>query len=238
MMLPTDARSWLSGALRLPISRHLPQGLYLGRDVRRFFPDLEIRQIFDVGANKGQTAIQYSMTFPTARIDSFEPVNQTYKDLVKRVSRNDRIHCHHVALGSSSGTSKMAITAGRSESFRIDSSGTETVETVTADEFAAAHHIDRVNIFKVDTEGYDLEVLHGAEKMIREQRVDIIEVEAGMNPENTLHVYFAEFVQYLQDLEYRIFGFYEQMHEWPSGSPNLRRANIAFVSRKLVDGQH
>ena len=236
MTLRTVAQNWLSGKLELPISRHLPYGLYLGRDIRRLLPDLEVRQIFDVGANKGQTALQYAATFPKARIDSFEPVKSTYDDLVRNVARNPRIRCHHAALAESSGTVKM-VTTGASELSRIDAAGTQTEPATTAQQFSTDNAITHVNLFKIDTEGHDLKVLRGAEQMICQQSIDLIEVEAGMNPENSLHVYFSEFVEYLSAFDYRIFGIYEQIAEWKIAAPNLRRANIAFISRRLIDHQ-
>ncbi|MGV0795030.1 FkbM family methyltransferase [Mycolicibacterium sp. XJ1819] len=230
------AHSWLTGVLRFPVSRHLPQGIYLARDVRRFFPDLKVNRIFDVGANEGQTAIQLALAFREARIDSFEPARETYNKLVKRVDWNKRIHCHQLALAAESGTSKMMTDTDYSHSFRMDGSGTETVVTTTASEFCSEHNIDTVNLMKVDTEGYDLEVLKGAEDLIKEHRIDLIQVEAGMNPENDFHVPYADFVGYLEGFGYRLLGIYDQSHEWPNQAPNLRRANIAFMSEKLNYG--
>ena len=57
---------------------------------------------------------------------------------------------------------------------------TETVDIVTLDEFCQTKRIDQINYLKIDTEGGDLEVLKGAANMLTEQRIDFVEVEAGI----------------------------------------------------------
>lgn len=56
---------------------------------------------------------------------------------------------------------------------------TRTVRVVTLDNFVEEHHITHVHGLFVDTEGNDPKVLAGAEKLIAEQRVDLIVMEYG-----------------------------------------------------------
>lgn len=227
--------SWITGTLKFPIAQHhIPHGIYLARDIKRLLPDLPMQRIFDVGANQGQTAIQCAIAFPKARIDSFEPISSTYAELIRNVARRKNVHCHNLALGSEVGEANM-ITDRQSEHSRIDASGTTSVKTSTVDQFCNDHAIKRINLLKIDTEGHDLEVLHGAQKMLGDQSADLLEVEVGMNHDNNLHVHFQEFMNYLIPLEYQLFGIYEQQHEWKTGAPNLRRANFAFVSRRAIN---
>lgn len=228
--------SWITGTLKLPIAQHhIPHGTYLARDIKRLLPNLRIRTIFDVGANQGQTAIQYAIAFPKARIDSFEPIASTYAALNRNVARRRNVHCHNVALGSEVGEANM-VTEAQSELARIDASGTTTVKTSTIDQFCNDHDINCISLLKIDTEGHDLKVLHGAQETLGNQSVDLLEVEAGMNHENDLHVHFQEFMNYLIPRNYQLFGIYEQTHEWKTGAPNLRRANLAFVSERAILG--
>ncbi len=69
---------------------------------------------------------------------------------------------------------------------------------------------------KIDTEGYDLEVLRGAESLLTHQRVDLVQVEAGMNRDNHRHVTFILLTEYLERFNYRLFGIYNQSGEWPA----------------------
>jgi hypothetical protein len=88
---------------------------------------------------------------------------------------------------------------------------------------------------KIDTEGADLDVLKGAERMLNEQRIDIVKVEAGMNPTNHLHVPFEVLKNYLESKHYFLFGIYEQKHEWPTKHPHLRRTNPIFISQQVIE---
>lgn len=193
-----------------------------------------MRSIFDVGAHHGQSAIEYSMLFSDARIDSFEPVTETFLELQRRTARNTRINCHNFALGSRNETSSMITTSGHSSMFKISEGGNQSITIKTVVDFCAENEIERINFLKSDTEGFDLEVVRGADSMIGNRDIDFIQVEAGMNPENDLHVYFEHFTAYLHSHGYRIFGIYDQAHEWIVNSPKLRRSNIVFASPTLL----
>jgi len=87
----------------------------------------------------------------------------------------------------------------------------------------------------VDTEGGDLDVLLGAKKMLQSHLIDLVEVEAGMNPKNHKHVRFEILKGFLEEKGYFTFGIYEQMHEWPSKEPHLRRINAVFISSNVME---
>ena len=71
--------------------------------------------------------------------------------------------------------------------------------------------------------------------MLTEQRIDLVQVEAGMNNSNKRHVPFETLKDYLQSHGYFLFGVYEQVSEWPTKEPHLRRTNLAFISRRLIE---
>ena len=194
-------------------------------------------RIFDVGANSGQSAIEYSILYPKARIDSFEPVRESFEELQRRTAKKQLIHCHRLAFGSSAGTLSMDTTADHSSMFKISDSGSEEVTVETMSDFCRQNQIEQISLLKIDTEGFDLEVLRGAESLIADANIDFIQVEAGMNPENTYHVYFENFTAYLHQRGYRLIGIYDQAHEWQIPSPKLRRSNIVFASPKALS-QH
>lgn len=80
-----------------------------------------------------------------------------------------------------------------------------------------------------------MDVLEGAVKMLVKQNIDIIQVETGMNPTNSRHVSFESVKQFLESYHYYLFGIYEQVNEWPTGKPHLRRTNPIFISQKLIE---
>jgi FkbM family methyltransferase len=189
--------------------------------------------VFDVGANVGQSAAKFRRHFPGAQIHCFEPSASSAQRIRARGIGN--VAVHNFALGSIAGMAMLSQDNDSAVS-RLSEDGGEAVTVETADAFCAAHGINRIDFMKIDTEGHDLHVLQGAAAMLRACRIAAIQVEAGLNPENTLHVPFETLKAFLEAYDYRLFGIYDQVREWPTKQPHLRRANPLFVSREIYAG--
>ncbi len=134
------------------------------------------------------------------------------------------------------GTSDLFYLANQSSgSFTSDHASTEEVNVLTLDSFWQDRNINHISYLKIDTEGGDLNVLKGGEKLLAEQRIDFVEVEAGMNAYNKRHVPFETLKSYLEAKNYFLFGIYEQVQEWPTQHTHLRRVNSVFMSRTMID---
>ncbi len=221
-----------------------PRGVDMIQDIACCLPICDIDIVFDVGANVGQSTEFYLVQFPKSHIYCFEPVKDTYHQLHGNLKQNPRVDCFQLAFGASQGQGKMVL-AGRSETFFVleqskeftveDDVKTEPVDIVTLDEFCQERSIHQINYLKIDTEGGDLEVLKGAEHLLSAQKIDIVQVEAGMNPSNDRHVPLETLKAFLESRRYFLFGIYEQVNEWPTKSPHLRRANPLFISDRLIE---
>jgi FkbM family methyltransferase len=215
------------------------RGVDLFRDIRTLLPRLHLRTIFDVGANEGQSAEEYLKKFPDAQIYCFEPVSATYEKLCHRLSAKPRVRSFNLGLGKEEGAAKI-LCRGPSTVFRmttlwgeaahLPSGPTESIKMVTIDKFCKDNGTSEINYLKVDTEGGDLDVLKGAESMLGRQRIDLVEVEAGMNPFNEWHVPFENLKSFLEARHYYLFGIYEQFGEFPTREPHLRRTNCVYIS--------
>lgn len=146
-------------------------------------------------------------------------------------------------MSSSSGTQEIYLTNSSRESFlstlgktgRGDIIGVETVNVKTVDNFCMNENIDEIDFLKIDTEGADLEVLHGAAQMLKTQSVKLIQTEVGINKDNKKHAQFADIVEYLGTFDYFVFGFYNQEPATPYGKPHLCYFDCIFVSSSLID---
>jgi FkbM family methyltransferase len=208
--------------------------------IRTHLPELSVDRVFDVGANVGKTVAAFQRRFPEAEIWAFEPVKASYEQLVQSTASVEGIQCFNFALGAESAAGH--ITAdGTSEKNRLvparSGRATQSIPIVAGTDFCDEHGIDHIGYLKVDTEGHDLEVLRGFEPMLRDSRVDVVEVEAGMNPENELHVPLQDFLAFLQPCGYRLFRTFKEVSEKPVKGPYLRRVNAVFISPSVI-GRH
>ena len=188
--------------------------------------------IFDVGANRGQSILRFRSVFPSAKIFSFEPVSKTYKLLNNRFDHAPSVFLFNLALSDKNTrglvTCNSTSTGNRVLGEGVDSADAEDALLVTGDSFCESNGIDSIGVLKIDTEGHDFKVLEGFMGMLSSGRVKFIEVEASLSLENRKHVYFLEFVKYLNGFGYRLLGLFEQTIDLDKGE--LRRANLLFCS--------
>jgi hypothetical protein len=55
----------------------------------------------------------------------------------------------------------------------------EVVQITTIDDVCEAEGVDRIHVLKIDTEGYEMDVLSGAQRMLEEGRIETIQFEFG-----------------------------------------------------------
>lgn len=108
------------------------------------------------------------------------------------------------------------------------------VEATTLDALAESFTARRISLLKIDVEGYEAEVIAGARGLLADQAIDMIYIEAGMNPEGTQQTHFRVIEDALNAHGYRVFRVFEQKNEWPEDSPLLRRLNVAFMSPRFA----
>ena len=152
---------------------------------------LQIDNVLDVGANTGQFAESLLDYGYAGRIVSFEPTSLARTILIKNAegSKNWEV-AHKFALGNHSGNLNIYLsqdsqfnsakqidqrfTAHFKESAVMD---TEEVELRTLDSLIGEYYETDTNIFlKIDTQGFEKEVLEGATELIKHVKGVKIEV--------------------------------------------------------------
>lgn len=158
--------------------------------------------ILDVGANVGAYAELAIRKAPGSRVLSLEPNPKTYEVLAKRAEILG-FETLNVGAGRLSGeavlyhraTDPTSPHASLHQDVLGDPAQTlSTSITVRAlDDIAQDAGIDHVHLLKIDTEGSELAALHGAQRLVAEQRVDWVQFEFNtMNM--AARVYFEDFV--------------------------------------------
>jgi FkbM family methyltransferase len=218
-----------------------PRGYSVSFDLRDSVPALAPAVIFDVGANVGQSAELFLRAYPAAKIYCFEPVAASFHALRETLAeKGGQVELHQLAMGAERGQARIA-TSGTGTCATMMTPATagyqqsEEIRVDTLDTFCSDAGITRIDYLKIDTEGNDLNVLRGAEHLLGDGGATVVEVEAGMHPENRLHVPLEDLKAHLQEYGYRCFGIYEPVAEWTTGEPFLRRVNAVFIAPSLYN---
>jgi len=137
--------------------------------------------VVDVGAYVGLYTIALAQrTGPTGRVYAFEPDPQNCAVLQKHIELNtvsDRVEIHELAVGDKDGF--VLFTAGRDSESVVGANSLNpgTVRMARLDTILPS---ERVDVLKVDVEGFEENVLKGAEVLLsdneRKPRVIFIEV--------------------------------------------------------------
>jgi FkbM family methyltransferase len=146
--------------------------------------------IIDGGAHRGATVDAFRAIAPYAQFHCFEPDTTLVADLDARFAGNSNVHVIAAALGEQPGTAVFNINASRpTNSLLPAAKGLQsdlqdlcmTVEQVTVpvisiDAYCAQEDLSRVDIVKLDLQGYDYHALLGAKNILPGARVVLVEV--------------------------------------------------------------
>lgn len=213
-------------------------------DMKPFFYKRPVIYV-DVGAHHGETfEVLRASGLSVNRALLFE-ANPTNFDVLRASMRPEederKFMCLNTALSDTSGEVQLL---NMDDMSRVVSKNTDSSENAaikmhsvpasTLDSFSDLLPDGHISILKIDVEGHEAAVLRGAQRMLSTQSVDVIYIEAGLNPENPQQTYYRDIEDILKHHGYHLFRIYEQTHEWIEDSPVLRRFNMAFISSTLA----
>lgn len=151
---------------------HRDPAYYRGRLLRDFGIDL----VFDVGAASGRYVQELRRFGFTGQAVSFEPLSAAFRVLNSAAAKDPRWMVHRTALGACAGSADLHVAANGDSSSLLPMLGrhleaaphtrygaTERVDVARLDDIAPDYlRRSRSALLKVDTQGYEREVLAGA----------------------------------------------------------------------------
>lgn len=140
-----------------------------------------VKNIVDIGANVGYFTILAKEMFPSSKVFCFEPIAQIYKCLVDNVSQYKNVLTFNTAISDKKGFAKMLFNEQNSAISAIDRGGNIKVATNTLDKIVQHENISVIDILKIDTEGFEENVLLGAQKTLEKTRYLFIEITIANN---------------------------------------------------------
>jgi FkbM family methyltransferase len=200
---------------------------YPSRDLRRrqmLFNEFNITDVIDVGANFGQYAQEIRKTGYKGNIFSFEPLSFAFEKL-KRSSKNDiKWQINNFALGSVSENREINISKNYFSSSFLDQKkeliqqepssefiSKEQVEIKTLDEiFDKMYSKERNFYLKIDTQGFEKEVITGAANSLK--HIKGIQIEMSLNPLYEKSLNFHDMYNFIKAEGFELYsienGFY------------------------------
>ncbi|MEW6751147.1 MAG: FkbM family methyltransferase [Candidatus Latescibacterota bacterium] len=191
--------------------------------------------VVDVGAGFG--TIELHRAFPGARFCLFEPLRE-YAPQLERLARAYDCRIHYQAVGASPGVLQIHVDprwptrtsfAERTGMTRTGSRlESRQVEVVTLDQVRqAGPPMSGPLLLKIDTEGFELEVVRGATGFLQDTAVVIAEVSIA--PRFAGGYTFAEFIAAMEQHGFAVHDVLRVSHV--KGSTGARFADVVFRRR-------
>lgn len=164
----------------------------------------------------------------------FDPDREECERLAARYAdRGDSVRLVPLALGPEAGTATLYMTkdpGGYSILPTVDDvverhpgleggrvQGTTAIELTTLDGWCAAEGVERVDVIKIDTQGSELGVLEGADRVLRSVRA--VEVEVEFNPLYQGVPLFSEVDRFLRERGFVLWRLRDLAHYAQRGAP-------------------
>ena len=175
--------------------------------------------VFDGGAHEGEYTLNL-MSFLGASdkriaIHAFEPMEKSfdiYKEAVKDI-RNVDFHFVPMGLADSKGTVPIFFNNDTSiiaslykrqlDYFDIEFNNEEKIQLTTMDDYCSENGIEYVDLLKIVVEGSEYRALQGAERMLSEGRIGLIQFGFGGSDIDSRH-YFRDFWNLLTPMGYEL----------------------------------
>jgi len=182
--------------------------------LRQYLRDKKRPVVLDVGANVGAYSREVARVNPSARVFAFEPHPLTFEKLVSNLGSDRNFHPYDYALGaqpgcstlydreSGNGSSHASIFREVIEDIHDARARGYDIKVRTLDQFVEENRLERIDLLKIDTEGYELNVLRGGARTIGSGRVGAIQFEF-----NEMNVVSRAFFKDFWDLlpQYRLY---------------------------------
>jgi FkbM family methyltransferase len=204
-----------------------------------------INKIFDIGANAGQYGIDMRNLGYNKKIVSFEPLKDAYKELEK-VSKNDKNWItNNYALGHENIKSIINISKNSWSSSILEILpkhlenapdslyiGKDEIEIKKLNSIFNSFYEEGDNLMaKIDTQGYEKNVIDGANEVIHKFR--IVHVEMSIVPLYDNEVLFFDMVKLLEKKGFQLFSLENGLADQITG--RLLQVDGIFVNETFLN---
>ena len=200
--------------------------------------------IFDIGTHEGETLDKFREIFPNAYFHCFEPIEISFNKLYKNYACKN-IRLNNLALGRKKqkklfyqykkiDTSSFYLVNKKNKWLDIASKIANIekskflerkykVPIIKLDDYVRENKIKFIDILKIDTQGYELEILKGSLNAIKNKKINCIILEIILSDTYNKNFSFYEIEKILVRKNYRLYANdnYGNLRQDPNYQMNL-----------------
>lgn len=185
--------------------------------------------IFDVGGNKGQSVTKYKKIFKNPIIHTFEPIKSQFNIINEKFKNDKNVKLNNYALGEIIGEKDFNISAqtGASSFNKINQNSkwievrskeykttinkfvsSTKVKIFTLDDYFLNNNIDKIDLLKIDTQGYEDKVLQGSINTLKQNKIKAVVTELMFDNVYDKYLTFSDVEKFLLPNNFRMVGIY------------------------------
>lgn len=232
----------------MSVLKKIKYKLHLKNDLKRrlkIIKHFEIDLLFDIGANVGQYAKKMRNLGYNKKIISFEPLKADFEILKRAASTDKQWIVNNCALGhedtvgfinisgSSDNSSILNMLPKHSESKAgLSYIAKQEIEIKKLDTiFGSFVESENKIMLKIDTQGYEKNVIDGALESLK--RISVIQLEMSLVPLYEGEMLIAEMIKYLENKGFHLFSLENGHYNRQTGQ--LLQADGIFINQRLVE---
>jgi FkbM family methyltransferase len=235
--------------LREEIEKRFEQGnlltmIHIHRSIRlaKHFPDQNF-MILDIGGGVGASVILYNKYFSANKIIVFEPILENYNIIKSKTSQFSNIEVFNYAVGSENSKKQInianRITSSSLFPLSVDPDSNvfneknlgqnrvENIEVVRLDDFLTKIPGD-IGIIKIDVQGYEMNVLKGAEASL--ERAKIILLEANNHDGYVGSPRYFEIDSYLREHHFTLYDIFPSIFD----NGKLKEWDVIYLKTSAI----
>jgi FkbM family methyltransferase len=225
--------------LRGTVASRLTTGHIDSLELLELLRPLDLKVIFDIGANVGTWTLLAKALFPYSDVHAFEPLHVHHQAFYRNTGRLSGVHLHKLALGEAAGIAAMRVTdlSDASSMLRLSQAGEqqwhihevaqERVQVERLDDCQRKAGLPFPSLLKLDVQGFELSVLRGSVCCL--EHTSAVLAEVSFREFYQGQCLFQDAVRFLAEREFTLYAL-----GWgtPMGRP-LAQADVLFVANRL-----
>lgn len=224
-----------------PPSVSLTPGDWLD-DVVRLVPTDRSLTLIDGGAHTGDMARRFLSHLPRLHVHAFEPNTDLHERLQKNLAGVPG-SIHAKAIGDQTGTTEIEINNSPMTSSLLPANGlsqryfpgatdhheTRSIPITRLDDWASERSLERVDLIKLDLQGFERQALDGARQLLR-SGVRALVLEVNFAPFYEGCSLFSEVDTLLREEGYQLFNLYNICTHRPVN--HIGSADAVYIPRE------